>query len=304
MGEWPEVGPIEEHFRAGSARGRLYKKEHRTHAQAPLPPQLQAFFLVADDIMDASVTRRGSPCWYKLPHVGMIAINDSYILQSQMYRMLKKHFGSTTIYAAILDIFLETTWRTELGQNLDLTSSPMPGTGKEVDLERFTLERYQLIVRNKTAYYSFNLPVVAGLILAGHGDAAKAPQIEDILVRMGEYFQVQDDYLDCYADAEVLGKIGTDIQDSKCSWLVVQALSLCNAEQRTLLKSNYGKHDNDCIAAVKSLYADLKLEDLFLKYESTSYAEIRGLIDSVSVSTSIPSSVFNALLTKIYKRAK
>jgi len=32
-----------------------------------------------------------------------------------------------------------------------------------------------------------------------------------ILVPMGEYFQVQDDVLDAFAEPEALGKIGTDI---------------------------------------------------------------------------------------------
>jgi farnesyl diphosphate synthase len=54
------------------------------------PPQ--AFFLVADDIMDGSTTRRGQPCWYRQPHVGMVAINDGIILEACIFRILRKHF--------------------------------------------------------------------------------------------------------------------------------------------------------------------------------------------------------------------
>lgn len=46
----------------------------------------------------------------------------------------------------------------------------------------------------------------------------------------------KDDYLDLFGDPSVTGKIGTDIQDNKCSWLVVQCLQRATPEQRQILQ--------------------------------------------------------------------
>ena len=46
----------------------------------------------------------------------------------------------------------------------------------------------------------------------------------------------QDDFLDCYGDPVVTGKVGTDIEENKCSWLVVQAIQRITTEQMEMLK--------------------------------------------------------------------
>lgn len=259
---------------------------------------LQAFFLVADDVMDASKTRRGQPCWYLLDDVRLISINDSFILESCVYKILKKYFGNEKYYYQLVDLFIEVTRQTELGQLLDLTSQPQGGP---IDLNRFTMERYVSIVRYKTAFYSFYLPVALGMIMTGITDPKLYQQAREILLIMGEYFQIQDDYLDCYGKPEVIGKVGTDIQDNKCSWLVVKALAKATPQQRKVLEDNYGQHADANVAAVKKLYIEMKIKEEFEAYEEESYAAIRKLLSEV---TSMPKEVFEFLLKKIYKRSK
>ena len=47
---------------------------------------------------------------------------------------------------------------------------------------------------------------------------------------------IQDDYIDCFGDPELTGKVGTDIEDNKCSWMIVQALARASDEQRAILE--------------------------------------------------------------------
>ncbi|CAH2045986.1 unnamed protein product [Thlaspi arvense] len=258
---------------------------------------LQAYFLVLDDIMDNSVTRRGQPCWFRVPQVGMVAINDGILLRNHIHRILKKHFRGKPYYVDLVDLFNEVELQTACGQMIDLITT----FDGEKDLAKYSLPIHRRIVQYKTAYYSFYLPVACALLMAGE-NLENHIDVKDVLVDMGIYFQVQDDYLDCFADPETLGKIGTDIEDFKCSWLVVKALERCSKEQTEILYENYGKSDPSNVAKVKDLYKELDLEGVFKEYESKSYEKLTGVIEAHQ-SKAIQ-AVLKSFLAKIYKRQK
>lgn len=163
------------------------------------------------------------------------------------------------------------------------------------------LVSYRQIVINKTAYYTFYLSAACAMLLNGVTDESSHDLAKEICIQIGEYFQIQDDFLDCYGDEKVIGKVGTDIQDNKCSWLVVQALVRASPEQKATLKQHYGRNDPESIAVVKKLYNDLDLAAVYHQFEDETYEKITQEIAQV---TEMPTAVFTMLVNKIFKRNK
>jgi len=180
----------------------------------------------------------------------------------------------------------------------------------------FSASRHHLIVIYKTAYYSFYLPVACALLVSQIPETYTIPTNPpstvkpyelalSILLPLGEYFQIQDDFLDFAGTPEQIGKIGTDIVDNKCSWVVNTAIKLASPEQRQVLDENYGRKDAEKEAKVKALFEELGIRKVYSEYEERVVGELNQKIgEIVEVEGGLKREVFLSFLGKIYKRSK
>lgn len=102
-----------------------------------------------------------------------------------------------------------------MGQSLDMLTCQNFQKNKKLD--KFTMDRYKAIVKYKTAYYSFHLPVALSMYMvnfyqsiillhnlrnsmiinimsfhqSGIYDPERHRQVKYILLEMGHYFQIQ-----------------------------------------------------------------------------------------------------------------
>ncbi|XP_039302619.1 farnesyl pyrophosphate synthase-like [Solenopsis invicta] len=111
------------------------------------------------------------------------------------------------------------------------------------NLALFTMDRYKSIVEYKTTYYTFIWPVTSAMHLAGIKDPETFECAEHILFEIGYLFQIQDDCLAFFKDSKTFGKDNTDIQEGKCTWLIVEALQRATSKQREILEECYGVAD-------------------------------------------------------------
>lgn len=70
------------------------------------------------------------------PKVGNIAINDAFMIESSIYYLLKKHFRQEKYYIDLIELFHETTFQTEIGQEQDLIQA-----NEELDLNKHSMTK-------------------------------------------------------------------------------------------------------------------------------------------------------------------
>ncbi|PHJ22115.1 polyprenyl synthetase superfamily protein [Cystoisospora suis] len=309
---------------------------------------LQSCFLVVDDVMDASLTRRGKPCWYRCPAVGVSnALNDSLVLEGAVYSVLRAYLRDHAAYSSFQDLLLRNIFTTLIGQHLDTntfgsspllfglespdvhvpesaTSAPAPepvqplGSCKPSSspdrwspssstvptsiptLVQMLEDRQQAIARLKTSYYSFYLPTALGMLYGGCTEPDLVAKAKHLSLAIGDYFQVQDDFLDCFSNPEKSGKIGSDIQERKCTWLLVQAAKRASREELDLLMEKYGKPGE--VEWVKALYRRLGLPQVYADFEERTVSSLTKTVQEVPHDGI--QAFFGLVLDRIYKREK
>ncbi|KAB0791857.1 hypothetical protein PPYR_03657 [Photinus pyralis] len=232
--------------------------------------------LIYDDLEDSSETRHGALCWYLLEDVGIRAVNDARLVLSCVYAILRRYFRGSHCYVPIMELLQDSVSRVTMGQALDLALK-----SGAVELDSFDMKMYDTLVEYKTACL-FRVPVMHAMYLRGGYEPEVYKQVGDIFFEIGKYYQVQNDYLDCFGHPDVTGNKGTDIETGACSWLIVQAVQRATEVERELLRKSYGRPNKESVMAVRCIYEELGLRRAYDVYEKETYSLLRGEIGKVS----------------------
>ncbi|XP_036141880.1 farnesyl pyrophosphate synthase-like [Monomorium pharaonis] len=249
--------------------------------------------VIIDDIMDQSSFRRGQPCWYRYNNIGLMAINDGLLLENAVYYLIKKHFKEKECYINLVETYQDAIFKTQLGQSLDMYLTKCNKKPNDlVNLDLFTMNRFSLLSTYKA--YLIVTPIFAAMHFAGIKDPEMFKEAKNILLDIAYLIQVRDDYLGCFGNYETIRKISTDIEEGKCSWVVVTALQRVTPEQRKILEECYGVSDPEKVRRVKQLFTDLDLPNIYSKHERDMYNQINERIQQMSCGL-LRNNFFNLL---------
>jgi geranylgeranyl diphosphate synthase type I len=189
---------------------------------------LHVFMLVHDDLIDGAQTRRGAPTLHHRPslrhpsdstgmlqqHLAMLSGDMLFALSIETMCAAEMPAGRAREAMARI---LETAREAAMGELLDVLY------GRSALRELSSAELAE-VLRLKTANYTFVGPLLAGASLAG-GSPSALRALSSFGGRVGVAFQLADDLLDLFGEANQIGKpVGGDLREGKRTVLMRLAL--------------------------------------------------------------------------------
>jgi len=211
------------------------------------------FTLIHDDIMDGADMRRNKPTIHNKWNDN-VAILSGDAMFIKAYEYLFQYKGNNFI--DVLNTFNQTALMVCEGQQYDMNF-------EEKDFVRE--QDYLRMIELKTAVLlASSLKIGALMADASNDDVGLLRQFG---LFMGMAFQLQDDYLDTFGDAEVFGKkIGGDITANKKTYLFIETLEKANDQDKNILldlfHSDFSGNSEDKIQQVISIYKKYDIHKL------------------------------------------
>ena len=271
-----------------------------------------------DDIVDGEEMRRGRPCWHKVNNTGIEALNDAQTLYILSYKLLDSVVYDPNTYFKMLTMVNESTYLGTLGQCMDLLSNPgavrnsgnlinmMPSSGEKekMDLSNYTLERWETIARYKAGLILGGLAVsFVTFVVDFKSDEEEKMIIQEFrskIANWGILIQMRDDYQDVYGNIDKTGKLGTDIQECKCSWLIARALEMANEDQKKALQENYGVKSKESIQKVLEIFKEIDIEKEYNRVLEVTHEKNKKAIKQFGEKyKKIPTNVIESLLEEL-----
>ncbi|MBQ6253292.1 MAG: polyprenyl synthetase family protein [Bacteroidales bacterium] len=256
----------------------LYKDEFCPEILEPAAglEVFHSFTLIHDDIMDRSPLRRGvDTVWKKWSPDTAILSGDVMCIDS--YSRVAK--APRKCLDEVLALFSKTAAQVCEGQQYDMEFEERGDV---------TMDEYMRMIGLKTGVLIACAAKMGALI--GGATKEERESLYEYGYNLGLAFQVADDYLDVFGDEKVFGKpIGSDIVNSKKSWLTVRAFekaeggALSDLREAMAMGVGTPEEKEEKISAVRGLYQELGVgrdaQDSILRLNSRALEAARKVCD-------------------------
>lgn len=271
----------------------LYKENvEKIYQQAAALETYHNFTLLHDDLMDKADMRRNRPTVHKkwddntaiLSGDAMLILSFQMMMESCPAEYISE--VTSTFSKAALEVCDGQQWDMDFEKRLDVT-----------------IDEYMNMIRLKTSVL-LAAALKIGAILGGasHEDAEL---LYNFGIKMGLAFQLQDDYLDVYADSAVFGKnIGGDICSNKKTFMLITALEKSSDNDKAELTKWINAENfiaEEKIKAVTEIYNKVGVPEICISQIDKLYSEGLDILEKVSVDDTLKNNL-RGFTGKLMKR--